>query len=183
MNVGSMWLLEVSNRTVFDAGESPDLTLRQNVSAADYVVSTSVAEGFGMAFLEPWLLGRGVIARRLKTVADDFENGGVNLHSFYDSIPIPGNRSWISECQREILDAQTQAWSHLPAVFHPTIDMSVSEAVETLDFASLTPQRQVKVLQRMKSDRGFELAAKEFFKTISHTFESGFFRFCRAVQC
>ncbi len=157
---------EVSNRTVFDAGESTDLTLRQNVSAADYVVSTSVAEGFGMAFLEPWLLGRGVIARRLNTVADDFENGGVNLHSFYDSIPIPGNRSWISECQREILDAQTQAWSHLPAVFHPTIDMSVSEAVETLDFARLTPQRQVKVLQRMKSDRGFELAAKEFSRPL-----------------
>ncbi|MDC0288326.1 hypothetical protein OAL01_02655 [Rubripirellula sp.] len=165
---------EVSNRTVFDAGESPGLTLRQNVSAADYVVSTSVAEGFGMAFLEPWLLGRGVIARRLNTVADDFEDSGVDLQSFYDSIPIPGNRSWISECKREILDAQTQAWNHLPAAFYPTIDMPVSDAVETLDFAKLTPQRQVKVLQRMKNDHGFELAAKQFSGRLVTRLNQGF---------
>lgn len=157
---------EVSNRIVFDAGEHPDFTLRQNILAADYVISTSVAEGFGMAFLEPWLLRRGVIARRLNTVADDFENCGVNLQSFYDSIPIPGNRSWISKCQREIWDAQTQAWSHLPEAFRPTIDMSPSEPVETLDFAKLTPQRQVKVLRRMEQDRGFELAAKELSRPL-----------------
>jgi glycosyltransferase involved in cell wall biosynthesis len=153
---------EVSTRTVFDAGESSDLTLRENVLAADYVVSTSVAEGFGMAFLEPWLLGRGVIARRLNTVADDFEKCGVDLQSFYNSIPIPGSRSWIRECRREILDAQTQAWSHLPAAFHPMLGRSVSDEVETLDFAKLIPQRQIKVLRRMENDRGFELAAKEF---------------------
>lgn len=156
----------VSNRIVFDAGEHRDLTLRQNISAADYVISTSVAEGFGMTFLEPWLLGRGVIARRLNTVADDFENGGVDLQSFYDSIPIPGNRSWIRECQREISDAQTQAWSRLPEAFRPTVDMSPCEPVDTLDFAKLTPQRQVKVLRRMEKDRGFELAAKELSRSL-----------------
>lgn len=165
---------EVSNRTVFDAGESPELTLRQNVSAADYVVSTSVAEGFGMAFLEPWLLGRGVIARRLNTVADDFENGGVDLQSFYHSIPIPGNKSWINECQREILEAQMQAWRHLPEAFHPRIDRSASEAGETLDFAKLTPQRQIKVLRRMENDRGFELAAKEFSRPLVNCLNQDF---------
>ena len=153
---------EVSNRTIFDAGESAELTFLQNISAADYVVSTSVAEGFGMAFLEPWLHERGVIARRLNTVADDFENAGVDLESFYQSIPIPGNKSWISECQQEILDAQRQAWKHLPAAFQPTIHMPVNAAVETLDFARLIPQRQIKVLRRMKRDHGFESAAKEF---------------------
>ncbi|MCH1440400.1 MAG: hypothetical protein L7W43_12135 [Rubripirellula sp.] len=157
---------EVSNRTVFDAGEIPGLTLLENISAADYVVSTSVAEGFGMAFLEPWLLGRGVIARRLSTVTDDFENSGVDLQSFYDAIPIPGNKSWINECQREIWEAQTQAWSHLPETLNPKIDMHVGEVVETLDFAKLTPQRQVKVLRRMEHDHGFEAAAKEFSKPL-----------------
>lgn len=93
---------EVSNRTVFDRGESSELNVLQNVLGADYVVSTSVAERFGMAFLEPWFLGRGVIARRLNTVTDDFEKCGVDLRSFYDSIPIPGNQSWIDKCRREI---------------------------------------------------------------------------------
>lgn len=157
---------DVSNRTVFDAGESPDLTLMQNISAADYVVSTSVAEGFGMAFLEPWLLGRGVIARRLSTVADDFEHSGVDLRSFYDSIPIPGNNSWLNECRREIRDSRMKAWSLLPEAFRPSIELSDDETEETIDFAKLTPQRQVKVLRRMVADQGFENAARELSGTL-----------------
>ena len=152
---------EVSNRTVFDAGESSELNLLQNVLGADYVVSTSVAEGFGMAFLEPWLLGRGVIARRLNTVTDDFEKCGVDLRSFYDSIPIPGNQSWIDKCRRETWDAQTHAWNHLPEAFQPSGRESINQEAETIDFAKLTPQRQAETLQRMVTDRGFENAAKE----------------------
>ena len=164
---------EVSARTVFDAGESPDLSFLQNVLAADYVVSTSVAEGFGMAFLEPWLLGRGVIARRLSTVTDDFERGGVDLGSFYDSIPIPGNKSWVKECEREIRDARSKAWNHLPDAFQPKIQTSVDETVETIDFARLIPQRQIEVLKRMVADGGFENAARELSEPLVACMEMG----------
>lgn len=165
---------EVSRRTVFGAGEHPELTFLQNVSAADYIVSTSVAEGFGMAFLEPWLLGRGVIARRLNTVAGDFEDSGVVLSSFYESIPIPGNKAWITECKREILDAQREAWCNLPEAFQPKLQMPVGEPEETIDFAKLTPHRQIKVLQQMESDRGFEVAAKELSQPLVQLLEQEF---------
>ena len=164
---------EVSTRTIFDAGESSGLSFLQNLLAADFVVSTSVAEGFGMAFLEPWLLGRGVIARRLNTVTDDFERGGVDLSSFYDSIPIPGNKSWMNECEREIRDAQKKAWNHLPEAFQPKMLASYDDTAETIDFARLIPQRQIEVLKRMVADRGFENAAREFSESLVTCMEKG----------
>ncbi len=164
---------EVSTRTIFDAGESPDLSFLQNVLAADYVVSTSVAEGFGMAFLEPWLLGRGVIARRLNAVTDDFERGGVDLGSFYDAIPIPGKKSWMNECEKEIRDARSKAWNHLPEAFQPKIRMSVDETADTIDFARLIPQRQIEVLKQMVADRGFENAARELSASLVTCMEKG----------
>ena len=164
---------EVSTRTIFDAGESSGLSFLQNLLAADFVVSTSVAEGFGMAFLEPWLLGRGVIARRLNTVTDDFERGGVDLSSFYDSIPIPGNKSWMNECEKEIRDAQRKAWKHLPEAFQPKMLASHDDTAETIDFARLIPQRQIEVLKRMVADRGFENAAREFSDSLVTCMEKG----------
>ncbi len=166
--------VEVSPRTVFDAGEKPGLSFLQNVLAADYVVSTSVAEGFGMAFLEPWLLNRGVIARRLPTVTDDFERGGLDLESFYDSIPIPGNQAWITECKQETLAAQKRAWKALPKDFQPGIPESLDERDGTIDFARLTPARQVEVLKRMAADNGFERAAMELSKPLISRLDRGF---------
>ena len=71
-------------RAVFDAGTWPAVPFLENLAASRRVVSTSVAEGFGMAFLEPWLAGRGVVARRLPGVVDDFEENGLQLDRFYD---------------------------------------------------------------------------------------------------
>lgn len=126
-----------------------------------------------MAFLEPWLLGRGVIARRLNAVTDDFERGGVDLGSFYDAIPIPGKKSWMNECEKEIRDARSKAWNHLPEAFQPKIRMSVDETADTIDFARLIPQRQIEVLKQMVADRGFENAARELSASLVTCMEKG----------
>ena len=114
-----------------------------------------------MAFLEPWLMGRGVIARRLKTVAEDFEKCGMNLGSFYDAVLIPGDRSWVNECQKETKSAEAEAWSNLPEVFQPPSHPCSDQSSETIDFAKLIPRRQIEVLQRMSRDAGFESEAKQ----------------------
>jgi len=157
---------EVSKQTVFDAGENPSISFLQNMLAADYVISTSVAEGFGMAFLEPWLMGRGVIARRLNTVADDFEKCGMNLGSFYEAVLIPGDKSWIDECRTETKSAEAQAWSNLPKAFQPHIHPFKDEPSGAIDFAKLIPRRQIEVLQRMSRDAGFENEAKQLSATL-----------------
>jgi hypothetical protein len=95
----------VAPQAVFDVGHREDISFSQNLAASDYVLSTSVAEGFGMVFLEPWLSGRSVIARSLPTVAEDFLAAGIDFPLLYDSILIPGNREWIHSCIHESQNA------------------------------------------------------------------------------
>ncbi|HCM28445.1 MAG: hypothetical protein A2Z99_09135 [Treponema sp. GWB1_62_6] len=52
-------------------------------------VSTSVKEGFGFSYLEPWTAGRAVIGRRLGYVCSDFEREGVRFEDSYESIDVP----------------------------------------------------------------------------------------------
>ncbi len=55
---------------------------------ADTVVTTSIREGFGMAFLEPWLLDTPVIGRDLPMVTTDFKEAGLLFPNLYDRIAI-----------------------------------------------------------------------------------------------
>jgi hypothetical protein len=141
-------------RVVFDSGQHPDVSYIDNLLAADFVISTSVAEGFGMAFLEPWLLGREVIARRIRGVTDDFEANGLQLSKFYDSIPIPGDAAWVSRCRRQFAHAAERTWESIPEQFRPTsgIDLPCDDEI---DFAQLVPAEQISVLKRMQNDSGF----------------------------
>jgi glycosyltransferase involved in cell wall biosynthesis len=53
------------------------------------IISTSVKEGFGFSFLEPWTAGRAVIGRRIDYVCGDFEAAGLRFNALYQDIRIP----------------------------------------------------------------------------------------------
>ncbi len=53
---------------------------------ADLVISTSVCEGFGLAFVEPWLVGTPVIGRKIHSITEDFEENGIDLTHLYDNV-------------------------------------------------------------------------------------------------
>ena len=148
-------------RTIFDAGERSEVSFRDNVLASDNVISTSVAEGFGMAFVEPWLYGRSVIARRLNTVVADFEDSGMDLSRCYTSLPVFSDREWISECLVSWKLSFQKAWEQLPESMRPAvteIDLTagvVIDAQERIDFALLTPKLQAEILERCCRDHGF----------------------------
>ena len=42
------------------------------VAHAKAIVSTSVAEGFGLGFLEPWIFGKGLCGRDIPEITSDF---------------------------------------------------------------------------------------------------------------
>jgi len=146
---------EVAPRAVFDAAHHDSVSYFDNLIASEFVISTSVAEGFGMTFLEPWLSRREVIARRLPTVADDFAASGVILNKLYDEIPIAGDADWIQICRQEYDASLADAWKEVPAEFRPQVTGLAGDPKQ-IDFAKLTPRRQIEVLRRMSVDRGFE---------------------------
>ncbi len=71
----------------FEVGVKTSLPELMGSSIA--VLTTSVKEGFGFSYLEPWTAGRAVIGRRIDYVCRDFEDAGVQFDSLYSSIKIP----------------------------------------------------------------------------------------------
>lgn len=71
----------------FEAGVGenfPDL-----MAGSRYVLSTSVSEGFGFSFLEPWTAGKAVWGRYLPDILEDFESSGIRLDHLYPEIRVP----------------------------------------------------------------------------------------------
>ena len=77
----------------FGTTEPGVLTFSQNLAAADSVITTSVAEGFGMAFLEPWLAGLPLRGRDLPEITSDFTAAGVQFDGLNRQLQVP--LDWI----------------------------------------------------------------------------------------
>lgn len=66
----------------------PDL-----VAGADSVLTTSIGEGFGFAFLEPWTAGKGLKGRLLADICQDFSRAGIRLEHLYTGLQLP--KEWL----------------------------------------------------------------------------------------
>jgi glycosyltransferase involved in cell wall biosynthesis len=71
---------------LFEAGKKVDFP--ELMSASDFCISTSVREGFGMVFMEPWLMGTPVIGRNIDYIINDLTNSGILFPRLYDRISI-----------------------------------------------------------------------------------------------
>ena len=60
------------------------------VRMADLVITTSVLEGFGFAYIEPWILDRAVIGRSIPFVTPDFQVKGMKLGHLYTVLLVDG---------------------------------------------------------------------------------------------
>jgi glycosyltransferase involved in cell wall biosynthesis len=58
--------------------------------ASDLVITTSVLEGFGFSYIEPWLLDRAVIGRSIPFITPDFQAAGMKLGHLYNALIVEG---------------------------------------------------------------------------------------------
>ena len=65
------------------------------IHASPHFVTTSIAEGFGLTFLEAIVFGRPLLGRDLPEITTDFRSQGINLQSLYSGLLVP--RRWIDE--------------------------------------------------------------------------------------
>lgn len=71
----------------FEAGINKDFnTLLQSCHS---VITTSISEGFGFSFLQPWTAGKLLWGRKLTDICRDFAVNGINLDHLYDQITVP----------------------------------------------------------------------------------------------
>ena len=74
------------------------------VASARYLLTTSITEGFGFTFLEPWLFDKMVWGRKLSDICTDFEANGVSFNHMYTDLNVPVD--WFE------LDDFYRKWKH-----------------------------------------------------------------------
>ena len=113
-------------------------------------ISTSIAEGFGLAFLESWLAGRPLVGRKLPEITNEFEKEGLNLSGLYKKLLIPKNLvGWKHFCQ-EVQIKLTAAYESYGRVATPDdIERAIESARmgDAIDFGRLDENLQRSVIK------------------------------------
>ncbi len=116
-----------------------------------FAVSTSISEGFGFGFLQPWLFGKWLTGRQLPDIIKDFTNHAVNLNHLYPRIDIP--------CDWFDYPAFLRQWRHTIAGAHRQFNCPPPQMIHSLrppghqpnmiDFSLLSERFQRQVLQHL----------------------------------
>lgn len=122
------------------------------VASARYLLTTSITEGFGFSFLEPWLFDKMVWGRKLSDICADFEANGVSFDHMYTNLNVPVD--WFE------LDHFYKKWKrtiqHTANLFELIIDdndiqntFASLTADGTIDFGLLDEGFQKQVISRL----------------------------------
>jgi glycosyltransferase involved in cell wall biosynthesis len=134
-----------------------DSSFEEVIGLTRCMITTSIKEGFGYCFLEPWTCHKMLYGRLLKDICVDFTCNGLDLSHLYEKIAIPPSLidikrffSMWKRCYRERLEMyglESRA-SEIEQGFQSVI------RDESVDFASLSESDQRDVLARLLKNRG-----------------------------
>jgi len=124
------------------------------VGWGDLCLTTSVAEGFGMTFLEPYLMGRGVTGRDLPEITAGFKQDGVRLGGLYNGLPVP--LDWVDDAFWRRGLASVNIWRRAMSLREELHMQELKEAWtlpdEQIDFGRLDETAQRSVLTHLQSE-------------------------------
>ena len=139
----------------FDKGLKDDFT--SLMQSARWLITTSITEGFGFSFLEPWLFEKVLWGRELADICQDFESNGIRLDHLYPRLNV--SLDWINYHQF------FQTWKNciitVCSLFQVTIDNTrIKDAFDTItengsiDFGLLNEVHQKKIITGLIFNRG-----------------------------
>jgi glycosyltransferase involved in cell wall biosynthesis len=133
--------LENGIRIFFEAGQKVDF--EELIIASDYCFTTSIMEGFGMVFMEPWLLGTPIVGRDISYVTKDLKQYGMkfpllyqNLYIHHDGtridfkdLEISGQMKTINKClvSEEYADSIFRENKYLENIFNTIPDTLINK--------------------------------------------------------
>ncbi len=144
----------------FEAGNT--CTFEPLLAQAAAAVTTSVQEGFGFAFLEPWTIGLPVTGRYIPGVCQDFSQAGLKQDLLYEDLKIPVDlvdmdlfeNTWVSLVQESIRIYQVTGTNdpHILQTLAQEVPGIFSQRFQGdfLDFGALTRESQTQVLQHLR---------------------------------
>ena len=157
---------------VFDSVTRFGRPLGDFIAGSRAAITTSIREGFGMAYLEPWLLNTAVVGRDLPKVTSDFRLKGLSFDWLYPSIPV----SLLAKERREhlLITRKTEIENALAYGINPDEEVSLLDGdayKEIVDFGHLPSILQRRVLERCLSESFFPVSAADLHidLAVSHT--------------
>ncbi|MFA7256383.1 MAG: hypothetical protein WC047_02265 [Kiritimatiellales bacterium] len=133
-------------------------SFEEMIAKADALITTSIAEGFGLAFLEPWLADKPLAGRNLPEITADFAEHGLDLSALYNRLPVPlASKVWnisdqffqtLEKTMRAAREAYGREWN----------DGILEEAKAALvqdgcvDFGILDEEMQRTIIRAVKTD-------------------------------
>ncbi len=97
------WVRFCENENIkltFEAGNKVDY--EKLITGSDFCITTSYKEGFGMVYLEPWLLNTPVVGRNIDFITQDFKNDGFEFPTLYFKLNIPGIKTDFKDLNMKI---------------------------------------------------------------------------------
>jgi glycosyltransferase involved in cell wall biosynthesis len=137
----------------FESGLKKDFsTLMQECR---YVLTTSIAEGFGFAFLESWCMGKALWGRLLPDICGSYLDAGIRLDHLYKRLIVPIH--WLGA---ETLRKQWKAAMHSASEQYNFAlpDHRIDEAWHSvtpgdfIDFGLLNEPFQTKVIEKVMAE-------------------------------
>ena len=145
----------------FELGLDGKVPFQELLNSARAIVTTSVAEGFGLAFLEPWLAGRPLAGRDLPEMTEGFKKDGVSFPSLYLRARVPVEWIGLDVFRRKVESGLAQmmsAYGRAPRA--GDVESAVAAATEgdLVDFGRLDEALQEQVIQRVHSSPALRAA-------------------------
>lgn len=117
-----------------------------------HFITTSVAEGFGLGYLEPATIGKPLFGRNLPMVTNDFAAAGITPGRLYDRLLVP--ESWVGlETLRQRLvrtmRSTLETYGHQMSNQHLERSFEAMRYKGHLDFSNLPENLQRQVIHRL----------------------------------
>jgi len=143
MDFGSSLLPLGPHRRLSD-GKVIYYSLIDLLSISHAVVTTSIQEGFGYVFHEPWLAGKFVFGRNIPHLTCDFQQQGLNLSHLYDHLLIP--LDWLDSHWKNLVTQYCQKINqmYLAQDLAPPDDSELAYLVEQKKTVTLLVDKQNK---------------------------------------
>ncbi len=118
-----------------------------------HLITTSIAEGFGLTFLEAAALEKPLLGRDLPEITSDFSTQGINLRTLYQQLLVP--RSWVDENRFFTLldDSLRKLYRSYEETLTPRIleeTYATLASGKHLDFGNLPEELQLAIFPRAR---------------------------------
>ena len=130
------------------------------LNSAYSLVTTSIAEGFGLAYLEPYLIGAQLTGRDLPEITSNFSQCGIHLHGLYQRLDVP--IGWVGKerLRKTIHEALVRYYQGYRQTFQKEMTDLAMDTItngDMVDFGRLDEDMQEAVIELVSQNPSLKL--------------------------